>query len=311
VELLHQTEVTPDQIDHLGHMNVRFYGVHARAGADRLLARLGITPDPHRAVVGRDVYVRHHHEQLVGAPLEVRGGVLDASTSGLRLYEELVNPVSGDLAASFVLAFDLAEPTTRTPLALDESIVAAARAELVSLPDRGRPRSIRLDDDPAATAPSLELLRERGLAMRRPRVIAAGELGMDERGLVSSDAVAELMWGGEPLEGDTFRPLEALPDGGTMGFAIMETRSSWARVPKAGDRVQSFAAQLDVQPRWMLSRHWSFDVDRGDLVVVFTVVNLAFDPAARRAVVMPDAVRARLASRLQPDLATGPAATTA
>ena len=79
MDVLHNTEVTPDQIDHLGHMNVRFYGAHARTGADRLLASFGLMSDEGPRAVGRDIYVRHHREQLVGAPLEVRGGVLDAS----------------------------------------------------------------------------------------------------------------------------------------------------------------------------------------------------------------------------------------
>ena len=303
MELLYQTEVTPDQIDHLGHMNVRFYGAHARTGAERLLARLGITADEHQTVVGRDVYVRHLHEQLTGAPLEVRGGVLGGSTVGLRLYEELVNPESGEVAATFVLTFELADPTTRAPRALDDGLLTAALADTVVLPEQGRPRSIDLDDDPVAAAPTLEVLRDRGLAMRRPRVIDPGEIPVDEHGFVSPLATGELVWGGEPLEDEAgFRPLEPLPGGGSMGFATMETRASWARVPRVGDRVQSFAAQLDLRPKTMLTRHWSVDVERHELVVVFTVVNLAFDLGARRAMVIPDAVRQRLEERLHPDL---------
>jgi acyl-CoA thioester hydrolase len=303
VELLHQTEVTPDQIDHLGHMNVRFYGAHARTGAEHLLTRLGITADPHQTVVGRDVYVRHHHEQLVGQPLEVRGGVLDGSTAGLRLYEELVNADSGEVAATFVMAFELADPATREPRPLDPAVVAAALADPVTVPEHGRPRSISLDDDPIATAPTLEVLGERGLAMRRPRLIEAREIPVDEHGFVSSVATGELVWGGEPLtDEEGFRPLEPLPGGGSMGFATMETRASWARAPKVGDRVQSFAAQLDLQPKTMLTRHWSVDIDRGDVIVVFTVVNLAFDLEARRSMVIPDALRQQLSRRLHPDL---------
>jgi acyl-CoA thioesterase FadM len=307
VELLHQTEVTSDQIDHLGHMNVRFYGAHARTGAEHLLTRLGVVDDARQTVVGRDVYVRHHHEQLVGAPLEVHGGVLDGSESGLRLYEELINADSGELAASFVILFELADVATRAPLALDDAVVSAALADPVIVPEHGRPRSISLDDDPVAAAPSLDLLVERGLAMRKPRLVDADEVPVDQHGFASSVATGELMWGGEPMnEQEGFRPLEPLPGGGSMGFATMETRSSWARAPRVGDRVQSFAAQLDLRPKTMLTRHWLFDVERGDLLVVFTVVNLAFDIDARRAIEIPDALRRRLETRLTPDLATDP-----
>ena len=98
MDVLHKTEVIPDQIDHLGHMNVRFYGEHARTGAEQLLASIGLVADDSRAVFGRDVYVRHHREQLVGAALEVRGGVLDASSDRIRLYEELVNREADEVA---------------------------------------------------------------------------------------------------------------------------------------------------------------------------------------------------------------------
>ena len=41
VDVLYKTEVTPDQIDHLGHMNVRYYGAHARTGAPSCWPRSG------------------------------------------------------------------------------------------------------------------------------------------------------------------------------------------------------------------------------------------------------------------------------
>jgi acyl-CoA thioesterase FadM len=307
VDALHQAEVTSDQIDHLGHMNVRFYGAHARSGADRLLARLGLAPDEGRAVVGRDVYVRHHREQLEGARLEVRGGVLDATSRSVRVYEELSNADTADVAATFVLAFELVDRPSRRPLALSDELIAAALADTVTVPDYGRPRSISMDEDPIVGAPALAMLNDRGLALRRPRVIDPREVMVDDDGFVSPLAAGELMWGGDPVPGREFQPLEPLPGGNSMGFATMETRSTWARAPRVGDRVQSFAAELDVQAKTMLSRHWLFDVDRGDLLVVFSVVNLAFDLAARRSMVIPDTFRARIDERLQSDLATDPA----
>ncbi|MGZ4692843.1 MAG: thioesterase family protein [Acidimicrobiales bacterium] len=300
MDLLHKTEVTPDQIDHLGHMNVRFYADHARTGADALLASIGLTSDDGRTVVGRDIYVRHHREQLVGAALEVRGGVLDASADRIRLYEELVNPDAGEVAASFVLSFELADRSQQGRLTIDPAVVDEARSATVTLPEHGRPRSISLDDDPTERPPALEVLRERDLALRQIRVI---DDEADDDGIVASVPVAELVWGGEPVPGSEFRPLEPLASGGSMGFATMETRATWARPARRGDRVQSFGAQLDIQAKTMLSSHWLVDVDRGDLVAVFSVLNVGFDTATRRAIVIPDDVRRRISSRLHPDLA--------
>jgi acyl-CoA thioester hydrolase len=300
VDVLYKTEVTPDQIDHLGHMNVRYYGESARTGAQRLLASLGFESDGDRTVVQRDTYVRHHREQLVGAPLEVRGGVLDASSERIRLYEELANTDTGDVAAAFVLTFESAEPTSRARLAINDTVVEQALAATVPVPEHGRPRSIAIDDDPAARAPSFATITDRGLAIRNVRTIGAAEC--DAEGNVAPTAIAELVWGGEVAPGNDFRPFETLPGGGQMGFATMETRATWARFVRAGDHVQSFGADLDIQSKTMLSRNWVYDVDRGDLVAVFSVVSLAFDLEARRSAVIPDEVRERMARRLHPDL---------
>jgi len=301
VDVLLKTQVTPDQIDHLGHMNVRFYSAHARTGAESLLASIGLASDERIALVGRDVYVRHHREQLVGAQLEVRGGVLDASPDRIRLYEELLNPEADEVAAAFVLSFDLVDLSSQQRVAIEGKVVEAARDLVVVLPDHGRPRSIDLDEDPTAQPPSLDLLRERGLAIRQVRVID-DTLEADDEGVVSSAWLGELVWGGEPAPGADFRPLEPLPDGGSMGFATMETRAAWARPARRGDRIQSFGAELDIHSKTMLSRFWLYDVDGAELIAVFTVVNVAFDISARRAIVIPDVVRDRITRRYHPDL---------
>ena len=56
----HTSTVTEDQIDHLGHMNVLFYAVNARAGTNALLTDLD-WEDPAEADVF-DMYTRHHRE---------------------------------------------------------------------------------------------------------------------------------------------------------------------------------------------------------------------------------------------------------
>jgi acyl-CoA thioesterase FadM len=310
VNVLHETEVTADQIDHLGHMNVRFYGLHARAGADALLESIGASGASGTAREGaasgtmcllRDTYVRHHREQRQGAQLQVRGGVVDASPATIRLYEELVNAATGELAASFVLEFQLVDRSTRTQVPFAAAAVDAALAATVEIPEHGQPRSVSLDEDVFATAPTLAEVSERDLAHRLERTIRPDECGDD--GYVPELALAELIWGGEPVPGREFRPLEPLPGGGQMGFATMETRGTWARSPRAGDRVQSCSALVDIGAKTMLTRNWLFDVGREEAVGVFTVVNVAFDTGARRAIVIPDELRDRFSRRYYPDLA--------
>src|SRR5262245_41508640 len=162
-------------------MNVQFYGVHARTGANQLLASIGVAADEDTVVVHRDTYVRHHREQREGDALEVRGGVLDVSPTSVRLYEELANPGTGELAATFVLAFELADRTSRAAVALAPEVVASAEPHRIELPEHGRWRSISPHDDVVASAPLLELLQERDLVHRQVRTITPQECDEDRR----------------------------------------------------------------------------------------------------------------------------------
>ena len=100
MQTLHTAQVTEDQIDHLGHMNVRFYAEHAHAGSLRLAEEIGLARGAGQVVIQRDRYTRHHREQMLGAGLEVRGGVMDADATSVRVYEELANSDTGDIAAT-------------------------------------------------------------------------------------------------------------------------------------------------------------------------------------------------------------------
>jgi len=303
MEQLHTSTVTPDQIDHLGHMNVRFYTVMAGIGAQELITRLGLGGEGGREIRPLDIHVRHHHEQLVGARLEVRGGVLDARPDRLRIYEELANLDSGELAATFVIGMIPLAGEGRRTINVPESVLDRARERTVEIPDHGRARSISFDDDPAAAISAPETCQTPELAQREVRVLQPGEC--EDDGWYRTDTMMELVWGGVPLAGRDFQPFHYTPEGRTMGWATMETRSAWLRVPRVGDRVQSFAAETHLAVKTMTTRHWVCDVDRSEPLCIFSIVNLAFDLAARRSMPIPDALRAELQGRIQRGIAAG------
>jgi acyl-CoA thioesterase FadM len=298
-ELLTST-VTQDQIDHLGHMNVHYYAVLARAGAGELVERLtaGDGRGPRSWV--RDVYVRHHREQLLGAPLVVRGGVLDATAARVRAYEELANLDTGEVAATFVLGIDPIDGR-RHPSSFPGVLVERARSQMVEVPDHGQSRSISFEDDPVQGAPTLEELVDKDLAQREPRVLSGDEC--DDDGWYLAEQMLPLVWGGVPLAGHEFQPFHETEDGATLGWATMETRSTWSRLPRAGDRVQSFGAEVGLGAKTMTSRHWVYDLERAELVCALSIVNLAFDVTARRSLAIPEALRESFLRRIQPDLA--------
>jgi len=254
----HTSEVTEDQIDQLGHMNVRFYGANALAGTRSVLAAMGVPADT--AIV--DLHTRHHHEQLVGSSLEVRSGLVDVGP-GLAVYHELCNAATDDLAATFIHVFD--HPKLEAPT--------------MAIPERGRPRSLDLAADPVAAAPSVQALQDLGLAMRPQRVLEAD---------VTAGTAAELIWGGLPSDEEQRDWIEDGPNGERMAWATMESRLKINRLPMAGTRIQSFGATTAIERKTTRSTRWVHDLDQGDVLVAFDVVNLAFDINTRRSMLVPD-----------------------
>lgn len=298
----HTSSVTDDQIDHLGHMNVRFYGVNAHAATEAVLAGLhGWPTGPHLV---HDAYTRHHREQLAGTSLLVRSAVLAADIDGISIHHELVPANAEALAATFVHRVSpIDENGTR--LAVPEVAVDAARTDAIEPLPYAAPRTIDLSVDALASAPSLDVVRERRLEVRKPRTITAEEC--DDRGGYLPDATMMLLWGGEPPDhAEGWGPnLHEGPEGELMGWALMETRVQLDRLPRLGTHIQSFGATIAILERATQRMHWCYDLDRGEVLSAFEAVDVAFDTRARRTMVIPDSIRRRQESVLHPDLAPG------
>lgn len=267
-------------------MNVRFYGVNAAAGTAAVLDGLGVPENVTLRPV--DIYTRHHREQLLGATLVVRSGAIEVLDHGIRIYHELANEASGALAATFVHRVR-AEDERGGPIALPTATADAARARLGDIPAHGSTRSISLATDPVATAPALETLRDRDLAMRKVRTIFEDECNAD--GTYIPAFAPMLTWGGEPANRRIPEMVHEGPDGMRMGWASMETRMVIERLPRLGDRIQSFSAVIALADKTSHRIQWAYDVDRGDLLTTFEVVNLAFDITARAPMSIPTHLR--------------------
>lgn len=301
--LLDESRVAAEEIDHLGHMNVRFYLERALRATRELAALHGLGPEACRErgvlLEVRDVFTRHHREQLVGAPLAVHGGVLAVRSDGLRLYHELVNTARDERAAVFVLELKLLARDTRRPMALPEALAKRAADARIEWPEHGRPRTLDLERMPPA--PALDELRARGLAMRRERVIRPEEC--DDDGYVGAARHQELVWGGEPLGSHaSWMPFFEQAGGGKLGWATLESRGIVLAPPRAGTRIQSFGAEVEIGSKTSLRHHWVFDVEHGSLLCTSSILNLAFDLGARRALEIPPALRERLEAQHHPDL---------
>ncbi len=278
LSVTHTSTVTEEQIDHLGHMNVRHYAVNARAATRSFLGSGPIF----------DMYTRHHREQLLGAELEVRTGVLGVDSGSTRLYHELANASTGEIAATFVYRVRSDTPTDHV--------------DTIELPDHGRPRSIDLDA--VMATPTLDELRRLDLAMRAPREIDREDTGVGNT--VSSSMVPMLFWGGTPLDGAEQQLVHTGPNGENVGWATMETRVVIDRLPELGTRIQSFSATTAIADKTNQMSMWVYDLDRDDLLASFEVVSVLFDIGARRAMSIPDDMRAEQTARLHPELGSRP-----
>jgi acyl-CoA thioester hydrolase len=294
----HTSTVTEEQIDHLGHMNVRFYAVNAHEATRTVLADLPSWDGREHFV--HDVYTRHLKEQLLGARLAVRSAILDSTGAALRLHHELVNRDTDELAATFVHGISpLDEDGRRLPVPDDVLRVATARA--IPHPAHAPTRTISLDADLMANTPSLETVQERGLAMRKERLVDAGEC--DPSGAYRVEMAPLLTWAGEPIDGDNAEFLYESPDGVRMGWASMETRVQMGELPRVGDRIQAFGAMIAIHDKVIHRVHWTYDLDTAALLTAFESVSMAFDIGGRRPMSIPDGYRAKSERTLQTDLA--------
>ena len=277
ITVSHTSTVTPDQIDELGHMNVRWYGANAVAATAAMCEQLGVgAPALHSS------YTRHHHEQMEGNELEVHSAVI-AGGGHLRLFHELRNRANNDLAATFIHELDHPEIEVRG----------------IGVPDYGRARSIDLDINRFASAPSLDELRSRSLATRHERLVDT-EDSMDAA-VVPTWLMNNLIWSGERLDGLTDWICET-DDGDRVGFASMETRLHMGRPVDVGTRIQSFGAVITLGAKVSQDLNWVYDLDSEELLAVAETVDLAFSIPNRRSREMPPELRKREEARFHPDL---------
>jgi len=313
MQILSESEIQPNEIDHLGHMNVRFYMERAQKANQALMLQFGLDPeaggDRRTILIQRDSYVRYHREQFQGSTLAVKGGVLDADAAGVRLYVELVNDAKAQVAATFIMVVGLVERATRTAVPIPHAVIERALQAHVALPDYGGPRTVdlgspRLDlafDDLAARL--TEDLQD-PLSRRMERTIEAADC--DAYGFLAEGQDA--MFGGlrmPPRDGGApFGPMTFVSEEGhRLGWASMETRHLRLSQPRAGDVICSLGAEIGLGEKIRHSRRWVFNKGTGALISLNDNVNVALDLDALRSIVIPPKLLRQLEQRHVPEFA--------
>jgi acyl-CoA thioester hydrolase len=305
------SEILPNEIDGLGHLNVRYHSARAQRANGALMAELGLGP---QALAGAklmqmDTYCRYQREQFQGATLTVNGGVLKASDHAVTCYFELRNPKKGEIASCFVLSSQLVDRASGAVLPLPEAALAAAMKIRVELPEHGRPRTIDLGPprlDIAFEDLAARLTEESTDPMSRTTERRIEPDECDEFGFLAEHQ--DLMFGGlrmpRPAENHQFGPMTFVTDEGhRMGWAALETRNVRVSQARVGETVCSIGAEVGLLEKVRHSRRWMFNLTTGKLVSLNDNVAIALDLDARRSIPIPASMRGQFESRHVPEFA--------
>lgn len=300
----YEGRVEEPDIDNLGHMNVRVYARKAAEATHALIASLGLDRaalEGSGAVIQMlDGHTRFYREQLEGAPLQVRGGILEAGPGAIILYLELINADNGDLAATFRSVVTLHDRISRNVLPFEAEVLAAAQECVVGWPEHGKPRSLPLS--PWQPHVSLGDIEEAGLLARfKPYVVREAEC--DAQGFMDLTGGEALAFYGTPIKWSRPDPAHA-SDGKEWGsIATVESRQVIFAVPRAGDTLVTHSVIVEVGTKTMQFRHWTFDAEKGNPFSVHAQFGLGFDLEARRSADFPASMHESLSNNARPEFA--------
>jgi len=312
--LFDQSEVAPSEIDSLGHMNVRFYVSRVARANEELLKHAGIEAAEGQSLRRVDTYSRFRREQFAGATLQTLGGLIAGEgvdgVEGVRAYFEIRNAANGELAANFIVTSRLIDTASQSVLAQPAGWQLAESPFAVRLPPHGAPRSLSLAPPRVVALEEIEAAvgNEPGLDMmsgRREGVVHGEDCDSD--GLLREDV--DLMFVAHHQRTEQGAPESFGPPllrdalGRRYSWAMMETRNVVWQRPRVADELVSIGANLAFAEKWRQSRRWIFVKDSGLLLGVHDILAMCIDLDARRAIPIPDEVRAVMERNCLPQFA--------
>ena len=298
LRVLHESTVQPEEIDALGHMNVRYYMTRVDQANRSMLAEMGIQEEPGKAIRRLDTYTRFHREQFAGATLHTLGGLIAVAGSDesreVNGYFEIRNPDNNQVAASFILRSCLIDVSSQQVLDITANSVNNDTSEYrVLVPEHGMPRSLSLNDPARISLEELEAVvgddpTPGMMSGRRKNVVYADDCDSDGRLREEVDLMFVLH---RPTTGDENElggpPVMRDSEGRRYSWAMIETRSVVWHRPMEGEIVLSIGADIANGEKWRQSRRWMFAEKTGLLLGISDSVGLCIDLDARRSIPMP------------------------
>lgn len=286
------------ECDQMGHMNVRHYFASANRGLALIALELGLPPSLMRAngyaLRARDQHVRFVRELRPGVYYTVRAGLIAASHERLEVYAQMDVLHTGEVAASMLSEVALVDVASDRDLAFPAQVIERAQPLMTNVPDAYAPRGIARSTP--RPPPKREQALERGMYGAYLSPVLAEDV--DASGAMTEAAFMARVSDGI---GHYFQALRG-PRAQGIGGAALEYRYVFHERPRVGDIIEVRSALKGVGNKTSHICHWIFDVESGRCVATSEAVAVSFDLSTRKAVAIPDDVRAEMEAQVIPDL---------
>jgi acyl-CoA thioester hydrolase len=130
--------VYPWQCDHMGHMNVMWYTGRFDEATWQLFGHIGLTPsylrDHKRGMAGLQQDTTYKRELMAGDLIVIRSQILEMREKVIRLYHEMFNTETGEIAATTMLTAAHLNRETRKACPFPEGVAGRGREMVVEAP---------------------------------------------------------------------------------------------------------------------------------------------------------------------------------
>jgi len=287
--------------DEMGHMNVRFYVARSVDGLFGLAQLVGFGPrymrERKRTLVVRDQHIRFHREMRPGTPYFINAGIIEADESCIKVYEEMVNAMTGLVSATFVADVQLTSTDTRERIPYSAGMINRLQTYFVELPDYASPRGTSRDDP--RTPPTLQEAENLGLIPIYRGVVLSADA--DEQGFMQVYSYMGRISDGITHFFMAIRDEDGPRDKGTGGAAL-EYRFVYHQTPQVGDILVIRSGLKGIIGKASNFCHWMFSAETGECVATTEAVAISFDLTTRKAIELSPPAREKMMAKAVPSL---------
>jgi acyl-CoA thioester hydrolase len=274
------------ECDVMEHMNVQHYLARSAETVGQLQVLLGLSDNPSLALVHRAERVLYMREMRNGESYTVYTGIFSMGKTTLTSFSEARNLDSSAIAARFVIDLELIDVNTGKAVTLPDSAHIAAKALTIEPPKDLRPKQSL----PQPPQRDLATAEQYGLFDTARGTIEPWEC--DARGYLHprffmsrcSDAVTHLQrhYGLTP----------AYRNEHGLGSAALEYNIEFHDSFRAGDTLMTKSGLRGMRGKTQNFFHWFMNAGTGQTIATVETTGTLFDFEARKAVPMPDDLKA-------------------